>query len=124
MDHRIHQLRHHPLSLQNSNRFKPNSEVKVDFKDVLNDAINLKISKHAKKRLEERNINISKENWMKIQEKMVEANQKGVIDSLIIMENATLIVNTKNNTVITAMDRHEATSQIFTNINGTILLEQ
>ncbi|PEZ81367.1 hypothetical protein CN380_10640 [Bacillus sp. AFS017274] len=35
-----------------------------------------------------------------------------------------LLVSTKNNKVITVMDRDEATSQIFTNINGTIILDK
>ncbi|WP_241663243.1 hypothetical protein [Peribacillus simplex] len=39
-----------------------------------------------------------------------------VTESLVITENAALIVSTKNNKVITVMYRDEATSQIFTNI--------
>ncbi|MFJ7939954.1 hypothetical protein ACIQYG_15760 [Peribacillus sp. NPDC096622] len=35
-----------------------------------------------------------------------------------------LIVSTVNNKVITVMDRDEATSQIFTNINETIILDK
>ncbi|PJH69376.1 flagellar protein, partial [Salmonella enterica subsp. enterica serovar Typhimurium] len=34
------------------------------------------------------------------------------------------IVNAKNNTVVTAMDKQEATSRIFTNINATILMDE
>ncbi|MFF2457481.1 hypothetical protein [Peribacillus simplex] len=46
----------------------------------------------------------------------------GVTEFLIIIDNEALIVSTKNNKVITVMDRDVATSQIFTNINGTIIL--
>ncbi|CAH0256706.1 hypothetical protein [Peribacillus sp. Bi134] len=48
----------------------------------------------------------------------------GVNESLIITKNAALIVSPKNNMVITVMNREEATSQIFTNINGTIILDK
>ncbi len=81
------------------------------------------ISKHAKQRLEERNIEIDTEQWMKIQQGVARAKKKGIDDSLVITNEAALIVNATNNTVITAMNREEAKSHIFTNINGTILLD-
>lgn len=82
----------------------------------------LTISKHAEKRLQERNININEQQWNAMEEKMFEAKKLGVIDSLVLVDDAALIVSAKNNTVITAMNRAEASSQIFTNINGTIIL--
>lgn len=123
MDHRIHQLQHHPLSLA-SKKIGQAKEQTSSFKDVFQDVVGLKISKHAQKRLSERKIEIAEEKWVELQEKMIEAKNKGIIDSLVVMEQATLIVNTKNNTVVTAMGREEASSQIFTNINGTIILDQ
>jgi flagellar operon protein len=121
MDHRIHQISHHPLSLKHK-KLQENKESTPSFKDVLQEVVGIKISKHAQKRLQERKIEIAEESWTKLHEKMIEAKGKGIIDSLVVMEEAALIVNTKNHTVITAMDREEASSQIFTNINGTILL--
>lgn len=38
------------------------------------------------------------------------------------MDQAALIVSAKNGTVITAMERDEAKEQLFTNIDGTIVL--
>ena len=38
------------------------------------------------------------------------------------MDQAAFIVSAKNATVITAMDRTEAKDQLFTNIDGTIVL--
>ena len=69
-----------------------------------------------------RNIEISSEKWNQIGAKLDEARQKGVKESLVILDNAALIVSAQNKTVITAMDRNEAESQIFTNINGAIIL--
>lgn len=48
----------------------------------------------------------------------------GVKESLVLLNDAALIVSAKNNTVITAMNRKEATEQIFTNINGTIIMNE
>lgn len=84
----------------------------------------LTISKHAQNRLDQRGITINKACWAQIGEKVQEAKKMGVKDSLVLLENAALIVSAKNETVITAMDRKEATTQIFTNINGTILMDE
>lgn len=84
---------------------------------------NLVLSKHAKQRLEQRGINISAERWSQIEAKVNEAKKMGVKDSLVLMDEAALIVSAQNNTVITAMDRTEASTQIFTNISGTIVME-
>ncbi|MFF2752570.1 TIGR02530 family flagellar biosynthesis protein [Psychrobacillus sp. NPDC058041] len=82
----------------------------------------LKVSKHANQRLAERNIHITDAEWQLVSEKVSEARSKGVNDSLVLMDQAALIVSAKNATVITAMDRKEAKDQLFTNIDGTIVL--
>ena len=54
---------------------------------------------------------------------VAEAKQKGLDETLVLADDVALIVSAKNATVITAMDRSEAGSQIFSNINGAIILE-
>ncbi|MCI1575920.1 MAG: flagellar operon protein [Weizmannia coagulans] len=83
----------------------------------------LKISKHAGERLQERGIELDDSTWKQISEKVAEAKQKGLDETLVLADDAALIVSAKNATVITAMDRSEAGSQIFSNINGAIILE-
>lgn len=82
----------------------------------------LKISKHASQRIAQRNIDISDTEWKQIEDRLSTAKQKGLNDSLFLTENAALIVNVKNSTVVTAMDRQEASNQVFTNIDGAIIL--
>jgi flagellar operon protein len=109
------------------NQTKTKQNIKESFSAQLQAAIQLNtkliVSKHAQERLKQRNINITGENWKTIEEKVSEAKRMGVTDSLVLLPNAALIVSAKNQTVITVLDRKEATSQIFTNINGTIVLE-
>jgi len=98
---------------------------KQSFLEHLNKAVQpaeLKISKHASERLAERNIHISDAEWAHVTEKVNEAKLKGIKESLVLMDQAALIVSAKNSTVITAMDRMEAKDQLFTNIDGTIVL--
>ncbi|WP_164668990.1 TIGR02530 family flagellar biosynthesis protein [Virgibacillus doumboii] len=124
MDHRIHQLnQHHSMPLPNVKKPDHKSET-ASFKDVLAGVQELKVSKHAQERLTERNITINEKQWQEISQKMVEAKQKGVTDSLVLTDDAALLVSAKNNTVVTAMNKAEATSRIFTNINGTILINE
>ena len=82
----------------------------------------LKISKHASDRLQERGIQMTDSEWAHISQKVDEAKRKGIRESLVLTDQAALIVSAKNSTVITAMNRMEAKDQLFTNIDGTILL--
>ncbi len=103
----------------------PMQSPKQSFAEHLNKAVQpqeLKISKHANDRLIERNIHISDAEWAYVTEKVNEAKMKGIKESLVLMDQAALIVSAKNSTVITAMDRTEAKDQLFTNIDGTIVL--
>lgn len=102
------------------------NNVNQSFKSLFNKELEtqLTVSKHAQKRLQDRDITISESSWNKISEKVIEAGRKGIKDSLVIMRDVTLVVNAPNQTVITALDRNESTSQIFTNINGAIVIDE
>ncbi|MEB1810093.1 MAG: flagellar protein [Bacillaceae bacterium] len=97
------------------------------FHDILQTEIKstkgIKLSKHAEKRMQDRGISINQDQWAAIEHKLKEAKSKGINDSLVVLNHAALVVNAKSNTVITALDRNEASAQIFTNINGTILID-
>ncbi|WP_019242304.1 MULTISPECIES: TIGR02530 family flagellar biosynthesis protein [Bacillus] len=104
------------------------SSVKGKFASALQESIqqtnsSLVLSKHAQMRLMQRGIDIPSDTWSKIENKVCEAKQMGVKDALVLTDQSALIVSAKNNVVVTAMDRHEASKQIFTNINGTILID-
>ena len=113
-----------PLQQQTSKERQERTGFSQHLRQEINKtAHQLTISKHACERMEERGIFISDKTWNKVSEKVSEARTKGVNESLVILKDAALIVSAKNKTVITAMDRSEAGTQIFTNINGTIILD-
>lgn len=122
MDHRIHQVPSKALQFPSSH--KPKNVQGVDFKSILKEQQELKVSRHANERLQERNIFLNEKQWQLISDKVSEAKQKGVTDSLVLMNNTALLVSAKNNTVVTAMNLEEASNRVFTNINGTILINE
>jgi flagellar operon protein len=129
MGNRVYRPYTHPLIQNNVKKPSTTSQNgQSSFVSELQSALvpkndQLIISKHAKQRLEQRGIQIEENKWQQISEKVIEAKKLGVKESLVLLDEAALIVSVKNQTVITAMDRKEAMSQIFTNINGTIVMD-
>ena len=80
----------------------------------------LKFSKHAEMRLESRKIQLSDAQKDKINKAVNRAEEKGVKDSLILLDNIALVVNIKNKTVITAVNSNELKDNVFTNIDGAV----
>lgn len=99
-------------------------ERKADFKNILQSKEQVIISKHAVNRMKDRNIHLNENQLNKLSEKMTEASKKDVKESVVLTKDAAFIVSVKNNTIITAMNRDEAETQIFSNIDGAILLTE
>ena len=83
---------------------------------------NLKFSKHATVRLADRNIELSNEQLKRLNDGARKAEQKGIKDSLVIVDRLAFIVNVPNHTVVTAMDSTETNENVFTNINGAVIM--
>ncbi|WP_180272724.1 TIGR02530 family flagellar biosynthesis protein [Konateibacter massiliensis] len=85
-------------------------------------ASELKFSKHANERLASRNIDISEEQMTRLLSGTKQANEKGINESLVLVDNLAFIVNVKNNTVITAMDQSDSAENVYTNIDGAVIM--
>lgn len=79
----------------------------------------LKFSKHASLRLQSRNISISPEQMSRLKDGAGKARTKGIQESLVMVDDLAFIVNTKSNTVITAVNQLE--NSVFTNIDGAVV---
>ena len=96
------------------------AETAKSFSRILSDtASQIKFSKHASQRLETRNIAMSEEQQMSLQDAASQAREKGMRESLVMVDNLAFIVNVKNNTVITAVN--DTSHAVFTNIDGAII---
>jgi flagellar operon protein len=82
----------------------------------------VKFSKHALDRLQSRDIKLTKEDISKINDAVNKAAEKGVKEALIIMGNTALVTSIKNKTVITAATEENLKSNVFTNIDGAIII--
>ena len=98
------------------------------FQDVLDSKLTakqaLQFSKHAFTRLSARNIQLSNEQLERVRGGIAEASQKGIRDSLVLVDDVALVVNVRSKTVITAMNPEQKKSQenIFTNIDGAVIV--
>ena len=104
------------------------SQTEVSFQKILDtaeqkhDASRLKFSKHASMRLEERNISLTEEQNARLEDGVAKAGKKGIKESLVMMDSLAFIVNVPNKTVVTAMDQVETQNNIFTNIDGAVII--
>lgn len=100
------------------------STQKGSFEEILKSKTNeiegLKISKHAEMRLQSRNIKLSDTQKERISQAVKKAEEKGVRDSLVMVDNIALVVNIKNKTVVTAVNSNELKQNVFTNIDGAV----
>ncbi|MDE7028356.1 MAG: flagellar protein [Lachnospiraceae bacterium] len=82
----------------------------------------VRFSKHAANRLSDRKIELTDEQLERLNDGTKKAGAKGIRDSLVLVDQLAFIVNTKSNTVITAMDQTEADENIYTNIDGAVII--
>lgn len=94
------------------------------FESFLQQAIDktsgIKFSKHAEMRMQARNIDLTQSQKEKIFDAVSKAQQKGVKDSLVILDTVAFVVNVPSKTVITAVNSNELKENVFTNIDGAV----
>ena len=83
----------------------------------------LKFSKHASMRLSDRNISLTNEPNERLQNGVQAAKEKGINESLVLVDSLAFIVNVPSKTVVTAMDQTETKSNVFTNIDGAVIMQ-
>lgn len=111
-----------------------NTSDKVSFDQILNQqksieevidgskSSSIKFSKHAGERLQQREIQLTQEQISRLEEGTQKAGAKGIKESLVLLDNMAFIVNTQNNTVVTAMNSDTNEENIYTNIDGAVII--
>lgn len=79
-------------------------------------------SKHAMERTEQRGIEVTPNLLERLTDSVERAEAKGITNFLALDNSLAFIVNVPNNRVITAMSEEEMKENIFTNIDGAVIL--
>lgn len=107
----------------NQNSGKVNDKQSVSFEQVFKQKTEektaLKFSKHANERMMQRNLELSQKQMERLENGVQKAGEKGIKESLVMVDDLAFIVNVDNSTVITAVDEND--SRVFTNIDGAVI---
>lgn len=82
----------------------------------------LKFSNHAVERMQSRGIRFTPDVMTRVNSAVDKAAAKGSKNSLVLTDDAALIVSVKNRTVVTVMDKSALKENVFTNIDSTIMI--
>ncbi len=82
----------------------------------------LKFSSHALKRLNDRKIPITPSELARLNNGVQQAETKGAINSLVLVDNNAYIVSIKNKTVVTAVPQAKTQGNVFTNIDSVAIV--
>lgn len=116
IDEMRHKLANGPASAVES---KKGDSGKSFDRVLIDTADQVKFSKHATKRLETRNISISDAQRARLEAAADQAMEKGMTESLVMVDNLAFILNVKNKTIVTAVN--DTAKAVFTNIDGAII---
>lgn len=120
----IEELQDRYLGGQRASEVSAKTAEGLSFSDILSQkaGAEVKFSKHAANRLASRNIELSTTQLDRLQQGTAKAQAKGIKDSLVLVDSLAFIVNVPSNTVITAMNQEETQDNIFTNIDGAVIM--
>lgn len=82
----------------------------------------VEFSKHAIKRAIDHDIELDDEAIQKLNEGVRLATERNLNDTLILVGDTAFVVNIKNNKVITALGRNTIAGNVFTNIDGAVIV--
>lgn len=112
-----------PGSVQAKNiSFQDILKAKTAGEALMHAGSTLKFSKHAANRLADRQITLSDSQMARLSDGAQKAGAKGIRESLVLMDQLAFIVNVPSQTVITAMDQTETNENVFTNIDGAVII--
>ncbi|MDP6746664.1 MAG: TIGR02530 family flagellar biosynthesis protein [Candidatus Poribacteria bacterium] len=95
---------------------------KKTLKQQIGERKGIDFSAHAEDRLAVRQISLSQQELLKIEDGVNRASQKGASESLLLMDDLAFIVSVKNRTVITVIDGQNMKDNVFTNIDSAIIV--
>ncbi|MBA1333858.1 MAG: hypothetical protein HPY66_0251 [Firmicutes bacterium] len=115
----------YPVGKDTGQKQNINQSNDISFKEALDAAkaqMNVTLSKHAQNRIGSRNINLDSSHIERLNRAIEKAREKGIRDTLVLMDDKAFVVNVRNTTVITAADKESLKEKVFTNIDGAVII--
>lgn len=115
------------LPQQNTTVRQSNGEQTSSFAQILktrqqNQTAQISFSKHAQNRIANRGIELGDAKLERLSQGMRLAEEKGLDDTLILIDKTAFIVSVKNGTVVTTLNGEDLNGSVFTNIEGTVII--
>lgn len=108
---------------------KLGSPFQDEFKALLKEQIDsakqehgLNLSLHAAKRIQERQIEVDSNEYVKLRDAIEQLKNKGGKDSLVITDKAAYIVDVNSSKIVTAIDKGSISENVFTKIDSTLFI--
>lgn len=105
---------------------QPSGEQTSSFAEILKNqqrqTAQISFSKHAQNRIIDRGIELGDAKLERLSKGMRLAEEKGLDDTLILIDKTAFIVSVKNGTVVTTLGGDDLNGSVFTNIDGTVII--
>lgn len=82
----------------------------------------IKFSKHAINRMDSRDMVLNDDEFKRLKTGFNRAEEKGVKDALILMGDKAFIASIKNKIIITTVNKEQLKDNVFTNIDGAVIV--
>lgn len=92
------------------------------FQRELDTSKEVSFSRHAAQRVAQRQVDLSEDSIERLNQGVRLAKEKGLNETLILVDKTAFIVNVKNNMVVTTVNSGESAGNVFTNIDGTVII--
>lgn len=102
----------------------PGKPAAISFAKVLDAQFKtegLNFSRHAAERMASRGIRFNQAEMARLSKAVQLADNKGARESLVFINDKALIVNIKNNTVVTVTDQEHLKEKVFTKIDSAVI---
>jgi len=102
----------------------PAHPAQKSFGSILDGAVakqsEVKFSKHAEQRMSARGIALTGTEKERLVNAVDRAKEKGLRDSLIMLDHIAMVVNVSSRTVVTAVGQDQLKDNVFSNIDGAV----
>ncbi|OAI42763.1 hypothetical protein AYO38_02880 [bacterium SCGC AG-212-C10] len=103
-------------------RNQPGANGTMPFGDLLGRVQqDLHLSNHANKRIDSRDLNLDANAKQRLNSAIDSAAQKGSRSSVVLLDNLAMVVDVRQRTVVTAMEKQEGKQRVFTNVDSVVI---